>query len=71
MADAFNFFMVIALGTMAGTGSGLVLGSIAGKQKGKDSEPIRKNKIINSVMVITCTFLCIVILAYYSLFYFG
>ena len=71
MADAFNFFMVIALGTMAGTGSGLVLGFIAGKQKGKDSEPIRKNKIINSVMVITCTFLSIVTLAYYSLFYFG
>jgi hypothetical protein len=71
MADAFNILMVIALGSMAGIGLGLVLGSIAGKQKGKDSETIRKEKIFNSVMVNACTFLCIVTLAYYSLFYFG
>lgn len=67
ITDAFSILMVIALGSLAGTGMGLILGYLAEMQKRESSASARNNKIITVIWVIVCSILCIAVLAYFSL----
>jgi NADH:ubiquinone oxidoreductase subunit 5 (subunit L)/multisubunit Na+/H+ antiporter MnhA subunit len=64
--NAFNILMMIALGVLAGTGIGLLIGFFAKKQKGKWSAMTRKEQSINIALVIVFCGICITVLGYYS-----
>jgi ABC-type antimicrobial peptide transport system permease subunit len=64
-ADTFEILMMVAFGTLAGTGIGLVIGFIAKKQKGEWSAMSRKEHTINIVLVIMFCVVCIAGLGYY------
>ena len=64
-ADTFEILMMVAFGTLAGTGIGLVIGFIAKKQKSEWSAMTRKEHTINIVLVIMFCVVCIAGLGYY------
>ncbi|HWS22570.1 MAG TPA: hypothetical protein VN227_08020 [Methanoregula sp.] len=64
-ADTFEILMMVAFGTLAGTGIGLVIGFIAKKQKREWSAMTRKEHTINIVLVIMFCSVCIAGLGYY------
>jgi ABC-type antimicrobial peptide transport system permease subunit len=63
--DTFEILMMVAFGTLAGTGIGLVIGFIAKKQKSEWSAMTRKEHTINIVLVIMFCAVCIAGLGYY------
>ena len=65
--NIFSVLMVIALGTMAGCGFGLLIGFALGKQKAEWSEMTPGEKRFNIVLVIICTIVAIAGLGWYSL----
>ena len=66
--DVFEILMAIALGSLAGTGIGILLGWLVNTQRKKESVSIRNDKIITIGLIIVCSFLCITVIGYYSLF---
>jgi NADH:ubiquinone oxidoreductase subunit 5 (subunit L)/multisubunit Na+/H+ antiporter MnhA subunit len=66
-ANMFDILMVIALGALAGTGIGLLIGFFAKKQKGEWSVMTRKDQTLNIALVIVFCVICITGLAYYFL----
>jgi len=66
--DAFEILMVIALGSLAGTGIGIILGWLVNTQKREGSVSIRNDKNITIGLIVVCSFLCIAVIGYYSLF---
>ncbi|MDD1699885.1 MAG: hypothetical protein LUQ04_03710 [Methanoregula sp.] len=66
--DAFEILMVIALGSLAGTGIGILIGLIVNTQKKEGSGIIRNDKNITIGLIILCSFICIVVIGYFSLF---
>jgi hypothetical protein len=66
--DAFEILMVIALGSLAGTGIGILIGLLVNTQKKEGSVIIRNDKNITIGLIILCSFLCITVIGYYSLF---
>jgi hypothetical protein len=64
-ADTFEILMMVAFGTLAGTGIGLVIGFIAKKQKSEWSAMTRKEHTVNLVLVIMFCVVCIAGLGYY------
>jgi len=66
-ANMFDILMVIALGALAGTGMGLLMGFFAKKQKGEWSAMNRKEQTFTIALVIVFCGICIAGLAYYSL----
>ncbi len=66
-ANMFDILMVIALGTLAGTGIGLFIGFFAGIQKSEWSAMNRNQKILQTALVILFCVICIAGLAYYFL----
>jgi hypothetical protein len=64
-ADTFEILMMVAFGTLAGTGIGLVIGFIAKKQKSEWSAMSRKEHTINIALVIMFCVVCIAGLGYY------
>jgi DMSO reductase anchor subunit len=64
-ADTFEILMMVAFGTLAGTGIGLVIGFIAKKQKSEWSAMSRKEHTINIVLVIMFCVVCIAGLGHY------
>ena len=66
-ANMFDILMVIALGILTGTGIGLLIGFFAQKQKSEWFLMTRKEKTLNSVLVIVFSLICIAIAGYYSL----
>jgi NADH:ubiquinone oxidoreductase subunit 5 (subunit L)/multisubunit Na+/H+ antiporter MnhA subunit len=66
-ANMFDFLMVIALGALAGTGIGLLIGFFAKKQNGEWSAMTRNEQTLNIALVIVFCVICITGLAYYSL----
>jgi ABC-type antimicrobial peptide transport system permease subunit len=64
-ADTFEILMMVAFGTLAGTGIGLVIGFIAKKQKREWSAMTRKEHTINIVLVLMFCSVCIAGLGYY------
>ena len=66
-ANMFDILMVIALGTLAGTGIGLFIGFFAGIQKSEWSAMNRTQKILQTALVILFCVICIAWLGYYFL----
>jgi NADH:ubiquinone oxidoreductase subunit 5 (subunit L)/multisubunit Na+/H+ antiporter MnhA subunit len=66
-ANMFDILMVIALGALAGTGIGLLIGFFGKKQKGEWSVMTRKDRTLNIALVIIFCVICIMGLAYYFL----
>ena len=65
--NAFEILMVIALGVLAGTGIGLLIGFFLKKQKGEWSDMTRKDQTFTIALVIVFCVICIAGLAYYYL----
>ena len=66
-ATAFECLMTVALGALAGTGIGLVIGFAAKKQKFEWSAMTPQEKSINIALVIVFLTICIAGLAWYVL----
>ena len=66
-ANVFDIMMVIALGTLAWTGIGLVIGFFAGIQKREWSAMNRNKQIFQVALLILFCVICIAGLAYYFL----
>ena len=66
-ADAFEILMVVALGALAGTGIGLLVGFAAKKQKNEWSAMTRKEHTLTIVLLMVFCSICIIGLGYYSL----
>jgi hypothetical protein len=64
--DWFAIQMVVALGTLSGTGIGLLIGFALGKQKSRWSAMTRQEKLINIALVTLCSVVCSAMLAYYA-----
>ena len=67
ISNVFDIMMVIALGTLAGTGIGLVIGFFAGIQKREWSAMNRNKQIFQVALLILFCVICIAGLAYYFL----
>ena len=66
-ANVFDIMIVIALGTLAGTGIGLIIGFFAGIQKREWSAMNRNQQIFQLALLILFCVICIAGLAYYFL----
>jgi hypothetical protein len=66
-ANMFDILMVIALGTLAGTGIALIIGFFAKIQKSSWSAMNRNQKTLQVALVIFCCGICIAGLGYYFL----
>ena len=66
-ANVFEILMMVALGALAGTGIGFLIGFVAKKQKSKWSAMTRKEHTITIVLVIVFCAICIAGLGYYYL----
>ena len=64
--NAFDILMIIALGSLTGTGIGLTIGFIAQQQKNAWSAMTRREKSINITLVIVCSVICIGGFAWYA-----
>jgi len=67
IAETFEILMMIAFGTLAGTGMGLVIGFVAKKQKSEWPAMTREERIINVVLVIVFCAVCTASLGFYYL----
>lgn len=65
--NLFDILMVTALGVLAGTGAGLLIGFFARKQKPEWSAMTRKEHTITIALVIVFCVICTTVLAYYFL----
>jgi hypothetical protein len=63
--DTFEILMMVAFGTLVGTGIGLVIGFVAKKQKREWSAMTRKEHTINIALVIMFCAACTAVLGYY------
>jgi len=66
-ASLFDILMVIALGTLTGTGIGLIIGFFAGIQRREWSAMNRNQKTLQVALVILFCVICIAGLGYYFL----
>ena len=66
-ANMFDILMVIALGTLTGTGIGLLIGFFAVGRKSEWSAMSRKEQRLNVILVIAFCLMCTAIIGYYSL----
>jgi len=65
--DMFDMFMVVALGSLAGTLLGIFIGYAAKKQKNEWSCMSRKDQKTNGALIFFFSVLCCAGLGYYSL----
>lgn len=64
-ATLFDILMILSLGTLAGTGAGLIIGFVLKKQKaGWDAMPV-KDKIINVLLILACSSVAVAALSWY------
>jgi ethanolamine transporter EutH len=66
-ASALTVLMIISLGCMAGTATGLAIGFAVKKQKSEWSAMSRSEKTTNIALIIVCSVLCCAGLAWYTL----
>jgi NhaP-type Na+/H+ or K+/H+ antiporter len=64
----FDILMVVALGTLAGTIIGLLIGSLARRQQSVWEEMTKKERAINIALVLFFSLICTAGLAWYALF---
>jgi cytochrome bd-type quinol oxidase subunit 1 len=65
--SALTVLMIISLGCMVGTATGLAIGFALKKQQSEWSAMSRSEKTTNIALVIVCSVLCCAGLAWYSL----
>ena len=65
--NAFDILMIVALGTLAGTAIGLLIGWAAHRQKPQWSLMTSREKTINLALVLLFSAACIAGLAWYEL----
>lgn len=63
----FDFLMVFALGALAGTGIGLIIGYLTGNQSHDWAAMSGKEKTTNILLILIFSFACIAVLAWYAL----
>lgn len=68
-ATLLDFLMIPALGVLAGSGTGLLIGFITGKQKRDWTAMQKKDKITNILLVLACSAIFIAVLAWYVFWY--
>jgi ABC-type antimicrobial peptide transport system permease subunit len=66
-----DFLMILSLGILAGTGSGLLIGFVAGKQTRDWAAMQKKDKITTILLVLTCSAVISAVLAWYIFRYAG
>jgi hypothetical protein len=64
-ATPLDILMIISLGLLAGTGAGLLIGFLAGKQKRHWISMPVKDKRTNFLLVLACSSTVIAVLAWY------
>jgi uncharacterized membrane-anchored protein len=64
--QVFSIIMIIALGLIAGSGAGLIIGYVIGVQKTEWSDMTRRQKVINILLVIMCSIIAIAALGWYA-----
>jgi hypothetical protein len=64
--NTFDILMIIALGSLTGTGIGLAIGFAARQQENTWLAMTRREKSINITLVIVCSVICIGGLAWYA-----
>jgi NADH:ubiquinone oxidoreductase subunit 5 (subunit L)/multisubunit Na+/H+ antiporter MnhA subunit len=67
-ASLFEILMAVALGALAGTGIGLLIGFVAKQQGNEWSAMSRKQKTINIILVLFFSIVCIAGLSWYMFF---
>jgi hypothetical protein len=68
-ATLLDILMILSLGVLAGTGAGLLIGALAGKQTRDWASMPSKDKRTNFLLIIACSFTFIVLLAWYLFYY--
>lgn len=68
-ATLLDFLMILALGVLAGTGTGLLIGFITGKQKRDWKAMQKKDKITNILLILAWSAIFIAVLAWYVFWY--
>jgi hypothetical protein len=66
--NAFDILMVLALGSLAGAGAGLVIGSVLEKHKNHPSKTTSHEITLNLTLVVVCSCISIAILSWISLY---
>jgi hypothetical protein len=64
-ATLLDILMIVSLGLLAGTGAGLLIGFLAGKQERSWAAMPAKNKQIHVLLVLACSSAVIALLAWY------
>jgi len=68
-ATLLDILMIIALGLLAGTGTGLLIGFIARKQKREWAAMEKKDKITTILLIVVCSATITAVLAWYIFVY--
>ncbi len=64
-ATTLDILIIIALGILAGTGSGLLIGFLAGRQERDWAAMQKKDKIVNLLLILACSSILTVFLAWF------
>lgn len=68
-ATTLDILVILALGILAGTGSGLLIGFLAGRQERAWAAMQKKDKIINLLLILACSSIIIAFLAWFLYWY--
>jgi NhaP-type Na+/H+ or K+/H+ antiporter len=68
-ATLLDFLMILALGILAGTGTGVLIGFIARKQKREWALMEKNDRIITLLLILACSSAIMALLAGYVFFY--
>ena len=68
-ATLLDILMILSLGILAGTGTGLVIGFVARKQNRDRAAMQKKDMITNVLLVLVCSAIFSAVLAWYIFWY--
>ena len=68
-ATPLDILMILSLGILAGTGNGLFIGFVAGKQTPDFTAMEKKDIAINVVLILVCSAIFCAVLAWYLFVY--
>jgi hypothetical protein len=68
-ATPLDILMILSLGILAGTGTGLFIGFVTGKQKPDFASMEKKDIAINVVLILVCSAIFCAVLAWYLFVY--
>jgi len=68
-ATPLDILMILSLGILAGTGTGLFIGFVAGKQKPDFTVMEKRDIAINALLILVCSAIFCAVLAWYLFVY--